>query len=79
MTTQKITVTIPYELKDKLVSLKEDMKISMSTIYKEALESYIENKEVERWNKGAKLASTNKEYMKHCKELGNEGVEVYEH
>jgi len=77
--TQKITVTIPNELKNQLVELKNELKTSMSSIYKEALEAYIEKKEVERWEKGARLASQNKEYQKLTQELGNEGVSLYEY
>jgi len=77
--TQKITVTIPNELKTQLVELKNELKTSMSSIYKEALEAYIEKKEIERWEKGAQLASKNKEYQKLTQELGNEGVSLYEY
>ena len=77
--TEKITVTIPNELKRQLVQLKDELKISMSSIHKEALESYIEKKEIERWEKGAILASKNKEYMSLCQTSGNEGVELHEY
>jgi predicted DNA-binding protein len=79
MTVAKLTTTIPFELKERLVSLKDELHVSMSTIYKEALEQYLETKEIERWEKGAKLASENKEYMQLCKTLGNEGAKIYEY
>ena len=77
--TSKVTTTIPVELKKQLMSLKEELEVSISTIYKEALEQYLEKKEIERWEKGAKLAEENREYMKLCKTLGNEGTELYEY
>lgn len=79
MTAEKITVTIPFELKEQLLAMKNELKTSMSTIYKEALEAYLEKKEIEKWERGARLASQNKEYMQKCKEMGNEGVELYEY
>ena len=77
--TGKITVTIPNELKCQLVALKNELKTSMSSIYKEALEAYIEKKEIERWEKGALLASQNKEYQKLTQILGNEGAILYDY
>lgn len=79
MNVAKITTTIPYHLKEQLVQLKDEIHVSMSTIYKEALEEYLEKKEIEKWERGAKLASQNEEYMKLCKTLGNEGTEVYDY
>jgi post-segregation antitoxin (ccd killing protein) len=79
MTANKVTVTIPNELKEQLISLKRDLKLSMSAIYKEALEAYLEKKEIEKWENGAKLASKNKEYLRLCKDLGNKGTELYEY
>ena len=48
MTAEKITVTIPHDLKEKLVNIKDELKTSMSAIYKEALEAYLEKKELEK-------------------------------
>ncbi len=52
---EKITVTIPYELKEQLNALKNEFQISMSAIYKDALRAYVEQKEIERWKKAAVL------------------------
>ena len=46
ITAEKITVIIPHDLKEKLVSIKDELKTSMSAIYKEALEAYLEKKEL---------------------------------
>ncbi len=79
MVAEKITVTIPHELKERLVGVKDELKTSMSAIYKEALESYLEKKELEKWEKGALLASQDKLYIQSAKELGNVGAELYEY
>ena len=34
MTAEKITVTIPHDLKERLVNIKAELKTSMSAIYK---------------------------------------------
>ena len=52
---EKITVTIPYELKEQLNALKNEFQTSMSAIYKDALKAYVEQKEIERWKKAAAL------------------------
>ncbi|HHD72364.1 MAG TPA: CopG family transcriptional regulator [Epsilonproteobacteria bacterium] len=52
---EKITVTIPYELKEQLNALKDELQTSMSAIYKDALKTYVEQKEVEKWKKAAAL------------------------
>jgi len=57
---EKITITIPYELKEKLYNLKEELHTSMSAIYQDALQSYIREKEIEKWKKAAKIME--KEY-----------------
>ena len=79
MTAEKITVTIPHELKERLVYLKDELKTSMSAIYKEALESYLEKKELEKWERGFNLASHDEAYVQLCNELGNDDGGLYEY
>ena len=79
MTTEKITVTIPHELKERLVFVKDELKTSMSAIYKEALEGYLEKKELEKWERGFKLASQDEAYIELCNELGNDDGGLYEY
>lgn len=50
---EKITVTIPSALKEQLQALKQELQTSMSAIYKEALQSYLEQKEREKWARAA--------------------------
>ncbi len=52
---EKITVTIPYELKEQLNTLKSEFQTTMSAIYKDALKSYVKQKEQEKWAKGVVL------------------------
>ncbi len=79
MKAEKITVTIPYELKEQVVALKEELQTSFSSIYKEALESYMKQKEVERWEKGSELAAKDKEYMDFVKEISSDVGDLYEY
>jgi len=79
MKAEKITVTIPYELKEQVVALKMELKTSFSSIYKEALESYMKQKEIERWEKGAQLAAKDKEYMDFVKEISSDVGDLYEY
>ncbi|MGM0624195.1 MAG: hypothetical protein ACQESH_09290 [Campylobacterota bacterium] len=78
MTAEKITVTIPHELKERLVFAKNEMNTSMSAIYKEALENYLEKKEIEKWERGFDMASKDEDYMMLCKELGGDDGGLYE-
>lgn len=61
------------------MSPKKDLHLSISTIHKEALEQFLEKKELDKWKKGVKLAEKNKEYLQLCKTLGNESGEVHEY
>lgn len=79
MTNSKITVSIPQDMALQLVSLKNELKTSMSAIYKEALESYLEKKEIEKWEKGAKLAGQDKTYTEFIKDCTDTKVDLYEY
>lgn len=57
---------------------QEGLKTSLSTISQEALESSLEKKELQKWERGALLASQNEEYMQTTKELGNLGTQLYD-
>jgi len=79
MVVSKITTTIPTQLKKELVNLKDELHLSMATICRDALEQYLEAKEVEKWEKGTKLAQDNSEYAKLCNKLGNSVGEIYDY
>lgn len=79
ITTEKITVSIPSELKRQLFDLKDELHISMSAIFREALESYAAKKEIERWEKGAKLASVDKNYLSFVEDVNGCNGDLYEY
>lgn len=76
---EKVTVTLPSDLKSQLVALKDELSLSMSTIYKEALEAYIEAKTQEKWNKGIALAAADRDYLAFVAELGDDKGDVYDY
>ena len=47
--TEKVTFNIPLELKEKVVALKDEMKVSLSAIYNDAIANYIKQKELDKW------------------------------
>jgi len=51
----------------------------MSTIYKEALEAYIEKKEIEKWQKGVAMAQKDKNYLKFINEISNDTGDIYDY
>ncbi|MDD2904789.1 MAG: hypothetical protein PHH41_01125 [Sulfurimonas sp.] len=58
---------------------QKELKTSLSTISQEALESSLEKKELQKWERGALLASQNEEYMQTTKEIGNLGTQLYDY
>lgn len=76
---EKVTFNIPIELKEKVVALKEELHVSLSTIYNEAIANYIKQKELDKWQKGVDLAMEDKAYMLLVHELGSDTGDVYEY
>ncbi len=76
---EKVTFNIPTELKEQVVALKEELHVSFSTIYNEAIASYIKQKELEIWQKGVDMALKDKTYMDLTKELRQDAGDVYEY
>lgn len=76
---EKVTFNIPIELKEKVVALKEELHVSLSTIYNEAIANYIKQKELDKWQKGVNLAMEDKAYMSLTQELGTDSGDVYEY
>jgi len=60
---EKVTFNIPKELKKQVVALRDELKVSLSTIYNEAIANYIKQKELEKWQKGVEMALNDKEYI----------------
>jgi predicted transcriptional regulator len=76
---EKVTFNIPSELKQEVIKLKNELKVSLNTIYKNAISEYIKKQELQKWQKGVELASKNKEYLEHMQELSSIGTEVCEY
>lgn len=60
---EKVTFNISSELKERVMALKDELKISLSSIYNEAIANYLKQKELERWEKGVTMALQDHEYM----------------
>lgn len=76
---EKVTFNIPTELKGQVMALKNELKVSLSSIYNEAIASYLKQKELDKWQKGVSLALEDKEYMRLSKELGSDNGDLYEY
>ena len=76
---EKVTFNIPTELKEQVVALKKDLKISLSAIYNEAIANYLKQKEIERWRQGVSMALEDKEYMALAKEMSSDNGDLYEY
>jgi len=76
---EKVTFNIPAELKEQVIALKDELKVSLSTIYNDAIANYIKQKELEKWQKGIDIALQDDEYMTLNKELGSDNGDIYEY
>ena len=76
---EKVTFNIPLELKEQVIALKDELKVSLSAIYNEAIANYIQQKELEKWQKGVDMALNDKEYIALTKELGSDNGDIYEY
>ena len=74
---EKVTFNIPSELKEQVMVLKDELKVSLSFIYNEAISNYLKQKELDTWQKGVSLALQDKAYMALSKELGNDHGDLY--
>lgn len=76
---EKVTFNIPSELKEQVIALKDELKVSLSSIYNEAITNYLKQKELEKWKRGVSLALQDNDYMALSKELGNDNGDLYEY
>ncbi len=76
---EKVTFNIPSELKEQVIALKDELKVSLSSIYNEAIANYLKQKELEKWKRGVSLALQDNDYMALSKELGNDNGDLYEY
>lgn len=76
---EKVTFNIPTELKEKVLALKNEMHVSLSSIYNEAIDNYIKQKELDKWQKAVSLALKDEKYISLSKELASDNVDLYEY
>ena len=77
---QKISFSISTKLKEKYDSFKDELDLSLSAMYREALEDYIKQKERERWRKAAQKAKQDYESNSELREFSLiDGDEFYEY
>ncbi len=77
----KITFSAPLEFKETLTSLKEEYNLkSVSALMQEAVKTYMQQKEIERWEKAAKMAAKDGAYQEICEEWASDmGEDIYEY
>ena len=76
---EKVTFNIPVELKEQVVALKEELHVSLSTIYNDAIINYLKQKELDKWQKGVNLALKDKSYMSFTQEIASDNGDIYEY
>jgi post-segregation antitoxin (ccd killing protein) len=77
--TEKVTFNISVELKERLLALKNELHVSLSSLYNEAIARYLREKELEKWEKGVSMALKDSEYKALNKELGADGGSLHEY
>ncbi|SFZ97729.1 hypothetical protein MNB_SV-5-797 [hydrothermal vent metagenome] len=70
---------MPLELKEQVMVLKEELQVSLSTIYKEAIANYVQQKELEKWQKGVSMALKDKDYNLLQSDISNDDGGLYEY
>jgi len=65
---ERVSFSMSAEMKAEVLKLKDAMNVSLNTIFRTAIAKYIEKQEIKRWERGADLASKDKNYLKFCKE-----------
>jgi predicted transcriptional regulator len=78
-TIEKVTFNIPTELKEQVIALKDELQVSLSSIYNEAIANYLKQKELEKWEQGVTKALEDAAYMQLTKELSNDSGEFHEY
>ena len=76
---EKVTFNMPADIKIKVMTLKKELKISLSSIYNEAIVNYLNKKEAERWQQGVSMALEDKEYIALSSELSGDSGDIHEY
>ena len=78
-TYEKVTFNMPIELKEKVLALKKELNIPLSSIYNEAIANYIKQQELKKWENGVNLALKDSDYLKLIKNNGLDSGDIYEY
>ena len=76
---EKVTFNISHELKEQVVAIKDELHLSLSAIYNEAIAEYVKRQELKRWERGIAQALEDTEYQKLSRELGADTGDVYDY
>jgi predicted DNA-binding protein len=76
---EKVTFNMPIELKEKVLALKKELNIPLSSIYNEAISNYIKQQELKKWENGVNLALKDSDYLKSIKDNGLDSGDIYEY
>ncbi len=77
--TEKITFNIPVELKEKVMEIRDELHVSLSTIYNEAIANYVRQRERDKWEKGVEMALHDDAYMQLAETMGSEKGDLYDY
>lgn len=75
---EKTTLNLPSDLKEKVSKLKDELHMSMSSIYIEAIKKYVQEQEEKKWQNAAQKASKDEDYLKFSKDLDSMD-DIYEY
>lgn len=78
LTVEKTTLNLPSDLKEKVSKLKDELHMSMSSIYIEAIKKYVNEQEEKKWQNAALKASQDENYLKFSKDLDSVD-DIYEY
>jgi len=76
---EKVTFNMPIELKEKVLALKKELNIPLSSIYNKAISNYIKQQELKKWENGVNLALKDSDYLKSIKDNGLDSGDIYEY
>ena len=76
---EKVTFNLDKDLKAKVLALKKEMGVSLSSIYNEAIADYLRQKELERWERAASQAAEDRDYQTHSEAIGQDDGGLHEY
>ncbi len=76
---EKVTFNISSELKTRVQALKTELRVSLSSIYNDAIVNYLKEKEAEKWAQGVSMALKDKGYKALSTELSVDNGDIYEY